>query len=149
MTQKLAWRQCRVCQEWRPLSAFPSKRRLCVTCRNQLSKAWRQVRYRGGVVRGTLPMEVWRAYSGLCGICGCPVPRWNPDGPSPVPPDGLTLDHIDPGGRHEPANLQPAHAGCNDRKGRGTGADLWQRSVPRPTDEAGWRRLARAADMGG
>lgn len=51
-----------------------------------------------------------------CGICGgsiSPSKRW-PDSGS------VTLDHIIPiskGGRHEYANCQAAHFGCNSRKG--------------------------------
>lgn len=65
---------------------------------------------------------LWQAQSGLCAICGAPMPRhrfevahsrlWAKQRP--------TLDHIRPrakGGSDAPENLQLAHALCNKKKG--------------------------------
>jgi 5-methylcytosine-specific restriction endonuclease McrA len=52
---------------------------------------------------------VYAKTSGICGICKRPVPE-----------STFTVDHIRPmsrGGPHVLTNLQPAHAGCNTRKG--------------------------------
>lgn len=52
---------------------------------------------------------VYRHHKGICGICQ-----------ESVKEDVFTIDHIVPlsrGGPHLFANLQPAHAACNSRKG--------------------------------
>ncbi|MEO0714943.1 MAG: HNH endonuclease signature motif containing protein [Pseudomonadota bacterium] len=65
---------------------------------------------------------LWDRQSGICGLCGKPMPRsranvaharlWKKHRPS--------YDHIVPrskGGRDAPENLQLAHYACNLRKG--------------------------------
>lgn len=54
----------------------------------------------------------------ICGICGHQIDKTlkHPD------PMSASVDHIDPlgddGAELDPRNLQPAHYGCNSRKGR-------------------------------
>lgn len=53
--------------------------------------------------------QVYQHWTGLCGICGCPVSL-----------ETFTIDHIKPlsrGGPHLFENLQPAHIDCNIKKG--------------------------------
>lgn len=67
---------------------------------------------------------LWERQSGLCALCGKPMPQhrfalphatlWKKQRPS--------FDHICPrsrGGSDRPENLQLTHAACNRRKGRG------------------------------
>ena len=67
---------------------------------------------------------LWAAQSGLCALCGKPMPssRFDLAHASLWKKQRPTFDHIRPranGGSDKPENLQLAHAVCNKRKGRG------------------------------
>lgn len=71
----------------------------------------RRARKRGLFVEHINKRKLWDTYQGLCGLCF-----------EPVRLDRMTVDHIVPlssGGRHEYANVQPAHGLCNHVKGCG------------------------------
>jgi 5-methylcytosine-specific restriction endonuclease McrA len=85
--------------------------------RNALrAKQGRRARLNGAFVERIDPMAVFARDQWMCGICGMLIERML-RGPNPHAP---SLDHIVPlilGGRHEYANVQAAHLGCNVRKG--------------------------------
>jgi 5-methylcytosine-specific restriction endonuclease McrA len=65
----------------------------------------------GAFVEHINKRKLWEQYQGLCALC------WHP-----VKFSRMTIDHITPlskGGRHEYANVQPAHGLCNHVKGCG------------------------------
>lgn len=110
-------RLCSACGTVLPPEAFPPRGAECRACWNA-----RQPRYRNPTKRavyrqnrrarsvGTVTPAAWQAvlerYHHRCAYCGA---------------DGkLTMDHVvalAKGGRHEPANVVPACARCNSRKG--------------------------------
>jgi 5-methylcytosine-specific restriction endonuclease McrA len=79
-------------------------------------RRWRAVRAK--VLRG----------SSTCWICGEPIAMRVPY-PDPM---SATVDHVKPralgGPGLDPANLRPAHLGCNMRRGIGTSAKVQRRS---------------------
>lgn len=65
---------------------------------------------------------LWDRQSGVCAICGEPMPasRWATPHATVWRKLRPTFDHVRPrakGGGDAPANLQLAHAACNKRKG--------------------------------
>ncbi|MDQ2740400.1 MAG: HNH endonuclease [Actinomycetota bacterium] len=69
----------------------------------------RRAQKRTGRVEVVDRFLIWFLGTGRCGICGLHVDL-----------DAMHVDHVVPlskGGPHVQANLQPAHAGCNLRKG--------------------------------
>lgn len=65
---------------------------------------------------------LWGRQSGLCALCGKPMPKGRFDTPHAAvwKKQRPTFDHIRPkakGGSDDPANLQLAHAQCNWTKG--------------------------------
>lgn len=63
---------------------------------------------------GRKALALWKLYGGLCGICGEPIDLKARN------QKALTIDEILPrskGGAKVIANQQPAHRGCNTRKG--------------------------------
>jgi hypothetical protein len=122
-----------------PKPAKPPKPRIvcrgvCAWCLEMFESTWAGLRYCSKVCqqrahtrahhlrrRGLKKTEVislpaiFSRDRGLCGLCGKRVNRrWKPNDSR-----AATLDHIVPislGGRHESANVQLAHFGCNSAK---------------------------------
>ena len=70
--------------------------------------------------------QLWRTQSGLCALCGGPLPadRFSLPHASLWKKRQPTVDHVRPkskGGGDEIGNLQLVHAVCNRRKG-----DFWR-----------------------
>jgi 5-methylcytosine-specific restriction endonuclease McrA len=77
----------------------------------QMNRNWHRMRAKqlGAFVEDVEKADIYARDNGLCGICGQPVAF-----------NDMELDHVVPlsrGGKHEPANVQCAHATCNRRKG--------------------------------
>lgn len=81
------------------------------TDKKQHTPGERRARKLGVFVEHIDKRKLWNQYQGLCGLCF-----------EPVKLSRMTVDHIRPlthGGRHEYANVQPAHGLCNHVKGSG------------------------------
>ena len=91
-------------------AANPERFRENVRRNDAKNKSRRKARVMAGWVEPVNRNEVFRRWKGRCGICG-----------ELVDPDSFATDHIRPlsaGGEHSYANVQLAHAICNQRKGK-------------------------------
>lgn len=109
--------QCESCgKEWsRPPVRGQQPRWCSEACGNAIRRANRRARELDAFVASVPRRKIFDRDGWRCGICGKKVdPRKShPD------PLAATIDHIVPlaaGGKHEPANVQCAHARCNSSK---------------------------------
>lgn len=125
--RRLAWHQCRECNQWigQP-NRLVCRRDLCLRSARSRSSAKARARRREQIAdaAGFSHLAIFQRDRWVCGICNSTVdPRhqW----PHPKAP---SLDHIVPlskGGTHTPENVQLAHIGCNWKKNnRGGGEQL-------------------------
>lgn len=107
---------CRNCRE-----CFSPTSHCQVFCSKSCNLTWwtmrRRVRLDSSFIEGVSLKYVFRKCNGICQLCQQPVdPTISRKTSTPMMG---TIDHIIPitkGGKHERANVQLAHFGCNSRK---------------------------------